>query len=63
MESKLRSKLIEHGVGLTDDKTDDLVKELLVLFSVSNSYTKQDIIKAYDDGFNDGNQRDLNPIG
>jgi hypothetical protein len=36
MESKLRSKLIEHGVGLTDDKTDDLVKELLVLFSVSS---------------------------
>ena len=35
----------------------------LSLHNVSNSYTKEDIIKAYDDGFNDGNQRDLNPIG
>tara|TARA_R110000850_G_scaffold128179_1_gene247445 strand:- start:7 stop:249 length:243 start_codon:yes stop_codon:yes gene_type:complete len=23
--------------------------------------SKEDVIKAYDDGFNDGNQRDLNP--
>jgi len=30
---------------------------------VSESYTKEDVIKAYDDGFNDGNQRDLNPTG
>jgi hypothetical protein len=30
---------------------------------VSKSYTKEDVIKAYDDGFNDGNQRDLSPTG
>ena len=44
---------------------DDLIKqdraEQLILSGVSHCYTKEEVIKAYDDGFNDGNQRDLEP--
>jgi len=39
MEDKLRSTLIEHGIGLTDDQTDELVNELLILFDVSIRYS------------------------
>ena len=36
---------------------DYLETKQLTMPVVSNSYTKTDVIKAYDDGFNDGNQR------
>ncbi len=55
-----------HISDLAKQKIADRILQIekgVALFSVSNSYTKEDIIKAYDDGFNDGNQRDLNPIG
>ena len=40
---------------------DKVKTKQLILNIDSNNYTKEDVIKAYDDGFNDGNQRDLDP--
>ena len=56
---------IDMIVGLNNDVTDDTHMDLVDEISdyiedlVRNSYTKADVIKAYDDGFNDGNQRDF----
>jgi hypothetical protein len=63
MDKKKRIEEMYADALYNDEAPNLFADRILALFSVSNSYTKEDIVKAYDDGFNDGNQRDLNPIG